>query len=142
MIRRLTESDIPRIAELERLCFSRPWSERSIRESFESKANSFFGYEDGGEVVGYIGLTVAGSEGYILNVAAHPEQRGRGIGKALVSHLIDMYSAELSFITLEVRPSNIAAVKLYEGFGFEKVGERPNYYSAPAENALLLTRYF
>ena len=142
MIRRLTKSDVPRIAELERLSFSHPWSERSIRESFESKANSFFVFEDDGEVVGYIGLTVAGGEGYILNVAVHPDWRGRRIGKALVCHVIDTYRSELEFITLEVRPSNIAAVKLYEGFGFEKVGERPNYYSAPAENALLLTRYF
>ena len=53
-----------------------------------------------------------------------------------------MYSEQLKFITLEVRPSNTAALKLYEGFGFEQVGERKNYYSNPAENAVLLTLFF
>ena len=53
-----------------------------------------------------------------------------------------MYSDKLKFLTLEVRPSNTAAVKLYEGFGFEQVGERKNYYSNPTENAVLLTLYF
>ena len=142
IIRQLSESEIPVIARLETLSFSHPWSERSIRDSFESEANKFFTAIEDDRIVGYIGLTIAGGEGYILNVAVHPEHRRKGIGKALVSFLTDTYRSRLSFITLEVRPSNTAARALYEGLGFEKVGERPNYYSNPTENALLLTKRF
>lgn len=141
IIKELNERDIPAVAELERLSFSKPWSEESIRDSFNSASCRFYIAETD-KIVGYIGVSIAADEGYILNVAVHPDYRGQGIGKALVSCLIERYGDILSFITLEVRPSNTAAVNLYKSLGFEKVGERKNYYSNPAENALLLTKYF
>lgn len=142
IIESLKETEIPTIAELEKASFSKPWSEQSIKSSFESVSCKFFTAKENGRIVGYIGLSVAADEGYILNVAVFPEQRGKGIGKALVKFLLEKYKNELSFLTLEVRPSNTAAVRLYSSFGFEKAGERKNYYSHPTENALLLTKYF
>ena len=136
IIRPLAENEISAVAELEKLCFSTPWSEKSIRDSFFSDNNRFFVCEADGQLAGYIGMSVSLDEGYILNVAVHPDHRGKGFGKALVRFLIDEFGDRLSFITLEVRPSNTTAVSLYEGFGFEKVGERRNYYRNPAENAL------
>lgn len=141
IIRELKESEIPFIAGIEEKCFTNPWSEESIRSSFINKANSFCVAEIDSVIVGYMGLSVSVDEGYILNVATLPEYRRRGIAKALINHIINIYSDKLSFITLEVRPSNTAAVKLYEGFGFVKVGERKNYYRNPTENAVLLTLF-
>lgn len=141
IIEELKESEIPDIAELERLSFKKPWSENSINESFKSDACRFFVYKNP-DIRGYIGISIAADEGYILNIAVRPEYRGQGIGKALVNFLIESYRDSLRFITLEVRPSNTEALKLYSRFGFEKAGERKNYYSNPSENALLLTKHF
>ncbi len=141
IIESLKESEIPIIAELEKKSFSKPWSEKSIRESFKNTSCHFYTAKDD-VLAGYIGISIAADEGYILNIAVFPEYRGKGIGKALVKFLIEKYKNELSFLTLEVRPSNSAAVNLYSSFGFIKAGERKNYYSDPTENALLLTKYF
>lgn len=141
IIKELNECDIPAVAELERLSFRKPWSEDSIRDSFNSASCRFYIAETD-IAVGYIGVSVAADEGYILNVAVHPGYRGQGIGKALVRFLIERYKDILCFLTLEVRPSNTTAVNLYKSLGFIKVGERKNYYSDPAENALLLTNFF
>lgn len=137
----LKESEIPIIAEIEKVSFNKPWSEESIRNSFNSKSCKFFVAETE-KIIGYIGVSIAADEGYILNVAVFPEYRGRGVGRALVTYLIDKYKYDLKFLTLEVRPSNKSAVNLYSSLGFEKAGERPSYYSNPTENALLLTKYF
>lgn len=141
IIETLKESEIPLIAEIERRSFSKPWSEKSIRESFNNPCCKFYTAKED-KIVGYIGISVAADEGYILNVAVLPEYRGKGIGKSLVKFLIENYKRELSFLTLEVRPSNSAAVNLYLSLGFNKAGERKNYYSNPTENALLLTKFF
>ena len=141
IISELKDCEIHVIAELEKASFSKPWSEESIRSSFNSNSCKFYTAKDD-VIKGYIGVSIAADEGYILNVAVFPEYRGQGIGKSLVSYLIKMYKDKLRFLTLEVRPSNLAAVNLYTSLGFEKAGERPSYYSNPTENALLLTKYF
>ncbi len=141
MIRELKESEIPIIADIERVCFSTPWSEKSIEDSFCLDCNHFFVCESEGRIAGYIGLSIAADEGYILNVAVLPEYRRKGIGEALVRYVITGFG-DLAFVTLEVRPSNTAAVALYQKLGFERVGERKNYYRNPDENALLLTIFF
>lgn len=135
-------NDIPKIAKIEKMSFTNPWSEKSIRESFLSPCNHFFIAKDDDSILGYIGLSVAADEGYILNIAVNPRFRGRGIGKSLVNYVIDYTKDNLRFLTLEVRPSNAAAVELYTSLGFEKAGERKNYYTAPKENALLLTKHY
>ena len=95
------------------------------------------------KITGYIGLSVIIDEGYILNVAVHPDYQGMGIGKELVKYVNDFaVENNLTFVTLEVRPTNKKAINLYTGFGFKKVGERKDYYSNPKENALLLTKYY
>lgn len=141
IIEELKESEISAIAEIEKLSFLKPWSEESIKSSFNSNSCRFFTAKTD-KIVGYIGLSIAADEGYILNVAVLPDYRGQGIGRNLVSFVIENYSESLSFLTLEVRPSNKPAVNLYTSLGFKKVGERPSYYSNPTENALLLTKYF
>lgn len=142
-IREMNQSHIPQVADIEKVCFSRPWSEASLLEGLENPCSRFFVAQSGGEVLGYVGMYCAADESYIDNIAVLPEYRRCGVGRALLSHVCDFSKAEdMSFISLEVRPSNIAAVSLYTEFGFERVGLRPGFYNDPKEDGLIMTLYF
>ena len=104
---------------------------------------STLGYAVTGDVLGYAGLLVAADEGYITNVAVDPSRRRQGVAAQLLQVFDDFARGNrLAFLTLEVRPSNAAAIALYEGFGFREVGRRRNYYDLPKEDALILTKYY
>ena len=132
------------LERLERICFSRPWSKRMLGEELENQCAAFLVAEDErGTVLGYAGLLVMIDEGYITNVAVFPEYRRMGIAAKIIEVYLNFAKAnDLAFLTLEVRPSNEAAIALYRRFGFEEVGRRKNYYDLPKEDALILTRYF
>ena len=133
---------IPSIAALEKICFSRPWSERMLAEELENQCAAFLtAVDDDGEVLGYAGLLVAADEGYITNVAVFPQHRRKGIAAKLLQVFCDFATAHhLAFLTLEVRPSNEAAIALYSRLGYVQVGRRPNYYRNPKEDALILRK--
>ena len=139
IIRSLKREELPQVAKLEQLCFSHPWSEKSLTDSFDNPSAVFLAAFDG-EVRGYVGAEVNYDGIYILNVAVHPDFRRQGIGKRLIESLIENSSEEISFITLEVRPTNSAAVEMYASLGFEEVGRRKNYYSEPTEDAIIMTK--
>ena len=132
------------LERLERICFSRPWSKRMLGEELENQCAAFLVAEDeNGTVLGYAGLLVMLDEGYITNVAVFPEYRRLGVAAKIIEVYMNFAAAnDLAFLTLEVRPSNEAAIALYRRFGFEEVGRRKNYYDLPKEDALILTRYF
>lgn len=132
------------LERLERICFSRPWSKRMLGEELENQCAAFLVAEDeDGKVLGYAGLLVMMDEGYITNVAVFPEYRRMGVAAKIIEVYMNFAKANrLAFLTLEVRPSNAAAIALYQRFGFEEVGRRKNYYDLPKEDALILTRYF
>ena len=114
-------------------------------EELENQCAAFLVAEDSvsGRVLGYAGLIVVADEGYITNVAVFPEYRRQGIAAQILQVFLQFAAANhLAFLTLEVRPSNAAAIALYQGFGFEEVGRRKNYYDLPKEDALILTKYF
>ncbi len=142
LIRTMEESDIVCVAEIERACFSAPWSEKMLLEELLAERSVYRVAEKGGAVVGYMGFYRVADEGNITNIAVLPEYRRQGIAYALLSSFITLAKEEgLAFLTLEVRKSNEAAIRLYESFDFEKVGVRPRYYDN-AEDAVLMTRYF
>lgn len=133
------------LEKLERLCFSRPWSRKMLAEELENQCAAFLVAQDGdtGKVVGYAGLLVVADEGYITNVAVFPEYRRRGVAAQLLSVFENFArGSHLAFLTLEVRPSNTAAIALYESFGFQQAGRRRNYYDLPKEDALILTKTY
>ena len=137
------EEHIGAIAALERECFSIPWSENSLLAELNRPGGVFLVACRGGEVLGYLGMNRVLEEGYIDNVAVFPQYRRQGVASALLRELTAYGEREgMAFLTLEVRPSNQAALALYESHGFQKAGERKNFYRDPVENALLLTRYF
>ena len=88
--------------------------------------------DERGRILGYVGMMYVLDEGYISNVAVAPEHRRLGIADALISKLMERSAClELSFVTLEVRCSNSAAMALYKKHGFIPVGRRKNYYDFP-----------
>ena len=115
-----------------------------LSEELENQCAAFLtAVDETGEVLGYAGLLVAADEGYITNVAVFSQYRRQGIAAKLLQVFCDFAAAHhLAFLTLEVRPSNTAAIALYESFGFTERGRRRNYYDLPKEDALILTRDF
>ncbi len=141
----MTADHLEELEKLERICFSRPWSRKMLAEELENQCAAFLVAEDSvsGRVLGYAGLMVVADEGYITNVAVFPEYRRQGIAAQILQVFVQFAAANhLASLTLEVRPSNAAAIALYQGFGFEEVGRRKNYYDLPKEDALILTKYF
>ena len=127
-------------AELEKMCFSEPWSEKAILE--EAERGYFIAAFADGVFAGYAGMTQVLDERDICNVATVPEFRGMGIGKAIVADLIESArKTGASVVMLEVRASNAPAIALYEKAGFTLVGKRRNFYSFPKEDALLYNYY-
>ena len=140
MIREYRKGDETAIAELEKECFSDPWSAEAILESAASRVR-FFVFEENEKIVGYVGLQTVLDEGYITNIAVSSVHRRKGIGKSLLNTL-DKLAEELSlsFISLEVRESNLSAIELYTGAGYLSDGIRPNFYENPRENAIIMTK--
>ena len=141
----MTADHLDALEQLERTCFSRPWSRKMLAEELDNECAAFLVAEDAatGEAVGYAGLLVAADEGYITNVAVDPSRRRQGVAAQLLRVFDDFARANhLAFLTLEVRPSNQAAIALYQGFGFIEAGRRRNYYDLPKEDALILTKYY
>lgn len=130
------------IAKLEELCFSEPWSEEGILEAYRS-GTKFFVAETENKLLGYIGVKAVIDEGYITNVAVSPQYRRKGVAAALLDKIFE-YAEEkrLSFLSLEVRPSNTAAVSLYQKTGFKEEGRRKDFYRLPREDALIMTKRF
>lgn len=142
---RMEKRHIPALVRLEAVCFSTPWTEAGLEAELSKDTAVFFvaEREETGEVLGYAGMEFVCGEGYLDNVAVFPKARRQGAGKALVGALLTYAKTHGgSFVTLEVRPSNAAAIALYESLGFAEAGRRRHFYRDPMEDALLLTRRF
>ncbi len=127
------------VEEIEKICFAHPWSRADLQNQISLDTSHFLVATVGGEVAGYMGLQIFGGEGYVTNVAVLPEYRKQGIAESLVRAQM---KNKMSFITLEVRESNVPAVSLYTKCGFKNVGVRPNFYTDPTENAIIMTYEF
>ena len=137
----MDESHVPAIAELEKLCFSDPWSEKSIESELNNKLSFWLVAMEGDTLVGYVGSQSVLGESDMMNIAVHPEYRRKGIAEALVQALVTGLSEKGNHsLMLEVRVSNAPAIALYEKLGFHQVGRRPNYYRNPKEDALILRK--
>jgi ribosomal-protein-alanine N-acetyltransferase len=141
MIVRMNESHVKAVADLEKICFSDPWSENSVASELKNKLALWLVAEEEGRVAGYIGSQTCTDESDVMNVAVHPDFRRRGIAEALVNSLVEELKAiDSHSLTLEVRASNVPAISLYEKLGFSEVGRRKNYYRNPREDALIMRK--
>lgn len=130
------------IEAIENACFSLPWTRGQLeRQMLADNCVFLAALDENGKVLGYVGLLTVLDEGYISNVAVAPEHRRRGVADALIQALATRVRNKLSFLTLEVRESNLAAIRLYEKHGFVLVGKRKDYYDKPKEAALLMTLF-
>lgn len=133
--------DATEIAELEKLCFSSPWSEKELCSSASLPYAVYFTAFYDGSIAGYAGMYAAADEGVINNIAVFPQYRRRGIASGLINALAaEGGKRSLTKLCLEVRASNAAALSLYEKNGFYRVGLRRGYYTAPKEDAVLLDK--
>ena len=132
---------LDQLARLEALCFSQPWSRQALEEELQNPAAHFLtALDEGGQVLGYLGLTAVLDESYIANVAVFPHCRGRGVAKALLRAQLDWARERgIATMSLEVRPSNQPAIALYRQFGFREAGRRRKFYQHPTEDGLIMT---
>lgn len=141
VIEKMNSSHITAIAEIERECFSTPWSENSLKEELENPNARFFTAVSDGRVIGYAGMHTVLGENYIDNIAVTEAYRKRGVAGALLKKLEAVAVDENGeFISLEVRETNTAAIGLYEKNGYIRVGIRRNFYQKPTENAVIMTK--
>lgn len=137
----MNASHVSQIAELEKICFSAPWSERSIASELDNKLSCWLVAVEGDQVAGYIGSQTVCGETDMMNVAVHPSHRRKGIAEKLILALVEeLKGMESRCLTLEVRASNVPAISLYEKLDFSEIGRRKNYYRNPKEDALIMRK--
>ncbi len=134
------EEHLARILEIETLSFPTPWSARAFHDEFRNPASRIWGWMEKDLLWGYICCWLAGPEVQILNLAVHPVRRRCGLGTRLMEQAVEAGAGEgAEGIWLEVRTSNLAAQRLYGGFGFREIGRRPRYYRDTGEDAIVMT---
>ena len=139
----MNESHVAPIAHLEKLCFSDPWSENSIRYELTNPLSFWLVAMEGDRLAGYVGSQSVLDEADMMNIAVHPDFRRRGVAQSLVEALVaGLKEKNVRCLTLEVRASNEPAIALYQKLGFVQVGRRPKYYRNPREDALILRKEF
>jgi len=137
----LSPQRLEEAAGLEKLCFSSPWSAKQLAESLAVPGSHFLGAVSDGALVGYIGFYGVMDEGFVTNLAVHPGQRRKGVGRALLRRLLsDCARLGVRSVSLEVRETNAPAIALYLSEGFAVAGRRPRFYTRQTEDALLLSR--
>lgn len=137
-IEKLTAAHLSAVAELERLCFADPWSEKALELLIAEGAYGAVCLQDGG-VMAYGGVLWAPGEGQITNIATHPDARRCGMGAAVLGHLIETAKMRgCEQLSLEARVSNLPAIALYERYGFLKMGIRRGFYKHPTEDAYVM----
>ncbi len=138
-IRPARPADVPALGQLERACFTDPWTDRSLAEAVRSELGVAFVAMDRGQVAGYVLARHAGGSGEILNLAVAPATRRTGVGRALLEAALGgLAGVGVTEVFLEVRESNGGALALYQGRGFRIAGTRRGYYRLPDEDALVL----
>ena len=139
----MTADQVPQIAELEKICFNDPWSEKSIASELDNRLSLWLVAMDGDRVAGYVGSQSVLGESDMMNVAVHPDYRRQGIAEQLCLALVEALKEKGNHcLTLEVRASNDPAKALYEKLGFTQIGLRKNYYRNPKEDACILRKEF
>lgn len=135
----MREEDLGQVADLEKRYFSLPWSEKTLRESLERQEYLFLVIEEGEQIIGYAGLLQVMEEGDVTNVVVEESWRGQGLGRSLMTRLLEDGKARgIRAFTLEVRTGNKGAIRLYEELGFRSEGVRKGFYDLPKEDAYIM----
>jgi ribosomal-protein-alanine N-acetyltransferase len=135
----MTARDSSELAELDKKCFSVPWSEQSFLEETNNPLATYLLAREDGKILGYCGFWRVSGEAQVTNIAVLPEYRQRGIARALAEEMLKICQDDEQ-IVLEVRNSNSSAISLYEKLGFEKAGIRKHFYHNPDEDGITMLR--
>jgi ribosomal-protein-alanine N-acetyltransferase len=138
-IRSLSYSDLPQVISIERRSFPTPWSLAMFVLELSKPSGICLAAAHGRQLYGYLVCSRYDQAWHLMNVAVEPSARCTGIGAELIEAMIERAGPDSSF-TLEVRPSNAPAIKLYERYGFKSVGTRPRYYPDTGEDAIIMWR--
>ena len=135
----MKQEDADEIAAIEEMTFAMPWSRKDFwAEAVNKNAIYIVGLIEN-KVIAYAGAWISFEEAQVTNVAVHPDYRRQGIGAELFAKLIyEVKKINVTAITLEVRPSNESAIRLYEKYGLKSVGRRKGYYLDNNEDALIM----
>jgi len=142
MLRAASIRDLKAIWEIEEASYAAPWPKETffVDITFNADAKYFVALVDK-RIVGFIGGWFKEGKLHIVNVATHPASRKSGVAKQLVLFLLDLArDLKMESAFLEVRRSNVAAQRLYEGLGFAVTGLKPMYYPDNLEDGLLMTK--
>lgn len=139
LVRPMERKDIEAVSVIEEETFSMPWSRDAFLQMIEDEHALYIVAEEDGKILGSCGIRNIVGEGEITNVAVQEENRNRGIGKHMLTKLLEE-SAKMGIeaVTLEVRKSNLAAIHVYEMLGFASEGIRPGFYEKPREDAVIM----
>lgn len=138
-IRKMQTADLTRVVEIERACFGERWSVNAFANEMANVASSYFVALEDGQIIGYAGYWLILEEAHITTIGTDPTLQRRGYGERMLVHLIEHAAfAEAKWLTLEVRVSNVPAIKLYEKYGFTSLGKRRAYYQDNNEDALVM----
>jgi ribosomal-protein-alanine N-acetyltransferase len=139
VVRGMRYDDLDQITEIEKICFSLPWSKASFEKELQNELAYYQCAEENGKIMGYMGMWRILDECHITNVAVLPEYRKMGIASSLINKMVEICKcSEIQTMTLEVRESNLPAINLYRKFGFISAGKRPKYYLKPLEDAIIM----
>ena len=141
-MRRMKEEDLPLVIEIENTCYSNPWKFSSFKGEIENRPISnpyVIIYRPLEKIIGYVIYWHIRNEVQISNIAISPDYRQLGVGEGVLRKVLqEMQHKGAEFVFLEVRPSNLAARRLYEKLGFTILGLRKGYYRNPSEDAIIM----
>lgn len=139
---RMQPSDLDEVLAIERASFAGPWSRDMFLEEMDNRHARLMVFRREGRIVGYICFWAVLDEAHVMNIAVHPEQRGRGYGREIMAYIESVCVEEgLNRLLLEVGRRNAAARSLYRKFGFSSIGFRKQYYAAIKDDALVMEKW-
>lgn len=143
IVRAMNYDDLDQVCELEAHAFSMPWKKPDFIQMIESQQSLYFvAVEESNpnEILGCCGVRNIVMEGDISNVVVRQDARNKGIGKKMLTHLLECAHKDwgVTEFTLEVRVGNTPAIRLYESLGFKNEGLRKNFYEKPVEDAMIM----
>ena len=135
-IRPMNINDTLQVYNIEKTIFSLAWSQKSFMEACQRSENIYLVALIEGQVVGYCGMWTVMEEGNITNMAVACPYRKNGIAFLLMKEM----EKGITAFFLEVRESNVNAIKLYKKMGYKSIGVRKNFYEKPVENAIIMSK--
>jgi len=139
IIHEMCQDDLDGVLEIEHRSFVSPWTKRLFEDTLASPIATSFVMKKDSRTIGYIMVYSVADEAHILNIAIHPDDRGKGHATSLIQHVLNYFGEKgVREFFLEVREGNVVAIGLYQRFGFEKIGRRKRYYPETNEDALVM----